>query len=57
MKKEEIDINGVPDFTPNLFWGVGVEDLDMGQHKAFIGREFESILLSIVIQGYRYDQD
>lgn len=28
--------NNVPVFSPNLFWDVNADDLDMVQHKAFI---------------------
>lgn len=36
MKKEENDKKYVLGFSPNLFWDVHVESLDMEQHKAFI---------------------
>lgn len=28
--------NNIPAFSPNLFWDVKADDLDMEQHKAFI---------------------
>lgn len=36
MEKEEDKKNPITEFSPNLFWDVTVEDLDMEQHKAFI---------------------
>ena len=36
MEKEEDKKNHITEFSPNLFWDVTVEDLDMEQHKAFI---------------------